>query len=182
MNAESVTIRAERPEDVAAIADVVTRAFGQPDEAKLVERIRAADRFDPSLSLVAATRADDALEDSIVGHILFSPIVIDRGGGGRVDALSLAPMAVAPEYQNRGIGTRLVHAGLEAARSTGHRIAIVLGHDHYYPRFGFIPASRHNILPPFDAPDAAFMALALQPGSLDHAAGVVRYPAAFNDV
>ena len=176
------TCRPEQPADEAGITEVLNRAFGQPAEAELVAKIRASDGFDNALSLVAVTIDDDDHPESIVGYILHSPVHIERDDGGRVPALSLAPMAVLPEHQNQGIGSQLVRVGLDAARTAGHRIVIVLGHEEYYPRFGFERASTFGLRPPFDAPDAAFMALALQPGALTDVSGTVRYPPAFDDV
>ena len=105
------------------------------------------------------------------------------GGAGVETAefasLALAPMAVLPEYQNKGVGSQLVRTGLMQAGSMDHKSVIVLGHPEYYPRFGFAPASRWQIKPPFDVPDEAFMALELKEGALKDVCGVVEYPKAF---
>ncbi len=183
-------IRPEQPPDHAAIHDVNVRAFGQPAEAELVAQIRNGDGFDPALSLVAALDDDagdaagvatePAKTERIVGHILFSPIQIETDAGTKVPALALAPMAVLPECQSRGIGSQLVRAGLVAAMDAGHKVVVVLGHEAYYPRFGFEPASTCGIRAPFDVPDAAFMVLALTPDALRDIHGVVRYPSVFD--
>jgi putative acetyltransferase len=173
MTTPRVAVRPEQPADHAAIAQVNRLAFERDSEAELVARIRAGDSFDPALSLVALQR------DEVVGHILFSPIHIETSTGD-VAALALAPMAVRPRVQRRGIGSRLVRAGLDAAHRSGHKAVIVVGHPNYYPRFGFIPASRFGLSAPFPAPDEAFLALELEPGGLTTAGGVVRYPSAFD--
>ena len=170
-----MTIRAERSADYAAIEHVNRLAFGQDDEARLVSKLRAIDGFDPALSLVAVR------DGRIVGHILFSPIHIETDQGD-VPALALAPMGVLPECQRQGIGCDLVREGLEACRRAGHRIVIVVGHAEYYPRFGFTPAGRHGLRPPFTVPDEAFMAMALVPGALEGVSGVVRFTAPFDAV
>lgn len=168
-------IRVEHVDDHAGVDEVNRLAFGQDNEARLVATLRQADGFDPGLSLVAVC------DGAVVGHILFSPIRIETDSSD-VPALALAPMAVLPELQRRGIGSDLVREGLEACRRAGHAIVVVLGHAEYYPRFGFTPASGFGIRPPFPAPDEAFLALALAPSGLDGISGVVRYPAPFEDV
>ena len=122
-----LVIRSEQLADHAAIAEVNREAFGQEGEPRLVAALRKAEGFDPALSLVALR------DDAIVGHILFSPIQIEREGGD-VPAIALAPMAVRPAFQRQGIGSALVRGGLEACRRAGHRIVVVLGHAEYYPR------------------------------------------------
>ena len=167
--------RAEQPDDCAGIDGVHRLAFGQEDEARLVRKLRAAHGFDLTLSLVAVR------DGELVGHILFSPIRIE-GEGGDVPALALAPMAVLPAWQRRGVGSVLVHEGLAASRQAGHCIVVVVGHADYYPRFGFTPAGRRNLRLPFASPDAAFMALALMPGALKGLDGAIRYSPPFTDV
>ncbi len=103
-----LVIRSEQLADHAAIAEVNREAFGQEGEPRLVAALRDAKGFDSALSLVAVR------EDEVVGHILLSPIHIERNEGD-VAALALAPRAVQPAYQRRGIGSALVRAGLEGA-------------------------------------------------------------------
>lgn len=168
-------IRPEMPADYPAVAAVLLAAFPGPQEARLVEQLRRRPDFRPELSLVGETAG------AVVGHILLTPIVIEAAAAGRppTPSLALAPVAVRPEWQGRGIGARLVEAGLAAARAAGAGSVILLGHPAYYPRFGFGPASRWGIRAPFEVPDDAFMALELQPGALTAAAGTVRYPEEF---
>ena len=91
-------------------------------------------------------------------------------------------MAVLPEYQGRGIGSQLVEEGLRRARQLGHGAVIVLGHEWFYPRFGFQPARNWNIRCPFPVPEAAFMAIELRQGALKGVKGVVRYLKPFDEV
>jgi len=171
----NLRIRHETDEDVARITEIHSAAFGQENEGALVERLRQTDTFDPELSLVAEV-------DGIVsGHILFYPVVIDSGRE-EYQTLALAPMAVIPELQNKGIGNKLVTEGLETAKRLGHKSVIVLGHPNYYPRFGFQPASKWGIRAPFEAPDDAFLALELVPGELSDKRGTVRYPPEYQEV
>ena len=143
-------------------------AFGRADEARLVDALHAEGAV--LLSLVAD------LDGQIAGHILFSRMWIDTGGGP-VPAVALAPMAVSPGLQRRGIGGQLIRRGLDELRAQGERIVLVLGHPDYYPRFGFSAAAARAIESPF-RPEA-FMAMELVPGALEGIRGKVRYPAAF---
>jgi putative acetyltransferase len=165
-------VREERPEDIAAIHHVNEQAFGRPDEADLVDKLR--ERGKATLSLVAEE------DDRILGHILFSPVTIDAADN-TLSALGLAPMAVLPQHQRRGIGSLLVRTGLEECRKAGQTCVVVLGHPEYYPRFGFVPAARYGIKSEFDVPDEAFMIIELSPGVLSRRRGIAKYQPEFND-
>lgn len=167
--------RAEQRADYAGIDEVNRLAFGQEDEVGLVRRLRTADGFDPALSLVAIR------DGELVGHILFSPIHIE-GEKGDVPALALAPMAVLPAWQRKGVGSLLVRTGLVASRQAGHRIVVVVGHAEYYPRFGFTPVGKRNLRLSFAAPDAAFMVLELVSPALSDSGGLIRYSDPFNEL
>ncbi|HUI26526.1 MAG TPA: N-acetyltransferase [Candidatus Kryptonia bacterium] len=173
--ADTLAIRAERPQDRAAISEVNVRAFGRADEARLVDELRGSRAFIPDLSLVAEC------DGRVVGHVLFSRIVIQTGGGD-VPALALAPVAVEPELHKQGIGAALIGCGLERARELGHRIVIVLGHATYYPRFGFAPASRRGITAPFPVRDESFMYCDLVTDASVGVRGTVQYPPPFGAV
>ncbi|MBI1814801.1 MAG: N-acetyltransferase [Deltaproteobacteria bacterium] len=169
----SLAIRAETIADYAAIHEINALAFGRDDEARLVEAIRASAEFIPELSLVAVDGT------TVVGHVLFSRIALQTSEGA-LPALALAPMAVRPKFQNRGVGCELVRHGLDDCRRLGHRIVVVVGHPNYYPRFGFTSARALGLEAPYR--DAAFMALELMPGVLRGVRGTVEYPAAFSQV
>ncbi|GAB3833279.1 GNAT family N-acetyltransferase [Hymenobacter jeollabukensis] len=170
-------IRPETPADYPAVATLLRAAFPGPGEAHLVEQLRRRPDYTPELALVAT------LGGEVVGHILLTPIDIESvEGGASRPSLALAPVAVQPAQQRRGIGAELVEAGLAAGRSRGHESVILLGHPAYYPRFGFAPASLWGVRAPFEVPDKAFMALELRPGALARAAGTVRYPPEFASV
>lgn len=177
MKAESVLIRPEDRDDARDITAVHDATFGQPNEGLLVLELRSTEGFDPRLSLVAETQ-----QGQVIGHTLFTPIQI-IGPEKSAPSLALAPMAVLPEFQKQGIGSRLVEDGLEACRGAGHESVIVLGHPEYYSRFGFRPASEWNIRCPFEGiPNAVFMAMELIEGALAEAAGTVEYTAPFQSV
>lgn len=170
-----ISVRTERKKDIEAIHSVNRLAFGQEDEALLVQRIRESSGFIPALSLVA-------IKDSqVFGHILFSQIHIVTPEGD-VAVLSLAPMAVLPEFQNSGIGSQLVRTGLEKCRELGHTIIVVIGHPQYYPRFGFVPARKKGLDLHFPVPDEAFMVCELEPDVLKGIEGKVKFPPEFEDV
>jgi len=164
-----IEIRAERPDDVAAIRDVNERAFGSSAEARLVDQLRAAKKA--VISLVAQHG------NQVVGHILFSTVTVTtapqsfRGAG-------LAPMSVLPEFQNQGIGSRLIRAGLSACQSAVYDVVVVLGHVGYYPRFGFAKAMYYGLENEYDASDA-FMVLELRPGALQRIRGLVKFAPEF---
>jgi len=168
-------IRIERAEDYEAVFQVIKSAFGRENEAQLVEKIRKLDCFIPQLSLVAVK------DDALVGHILFSRVVIQTQAGD-VPALGLAPVAVLPELQKQGIGSRLIRQGLDECRRLGHKIVVLVGHPDYYPRFGFLPARAKGLEIPFPVPDEAFMSFELVPGALDQVSGMVIHPPEFSDV
>ncbi len=169
-DAPGIRVRPESPADFAAIRRLLLDAFGGPDEANLVEQLRAAGRA--TVALVAV--ADAA---GVVGHILFSELKPATGDGPPVAAL--APLAVMPGYQRRGIGGQLVEAGLAACSAAGIGSAVVLGHPAYYPRFGFRPAEEFGLICPFPASPGAFRAIELRPGALRGRAGLVTYAPEF---
>jgi len=164
-------VRAEKTGDAderSAIRSINEAAFGSQEEADLVDRLSTD-------GVVIVSLVAEVLEE-IVGHILFSRMSIETAGGS-VSAAALAPMAVLPEHQRRGIGGRLIRHGLNWLRGHGEQIVIVVGHPNYYPRFGFSSEKARSLESPFN--QAAFMAMELSPGALDGVRGTVRYPAAF---
>jgi len=169
-----VSIRDERKNDYDEIKKINDLAFGQENEGKMVEVLRKTLDYNPELSLVAE------IKNKIVGYILFYPIKI-KNKKGEFTVLSLAPMAVHPEYQNKGIGSKLVKSGIEIARGNGFGAVIVVGHPKYYPRFGFSHASKWGLKLPFDSPDDLFLALELKENYLKSCSGKVEYPKEYFD-
>jgi putative acetyltransferase len=168
-----IIIREEREEDREAIRAVNEKAFGQPDEADIVDRLRKS--CSGLLSLVALEG------NEIVGHIQFSPAKIE-GSAKTIEGMGLAPTAVLPERQRRGVGTHLVKRGIEMLRSRSCPFIIVLGHAEYYPRFGFARASMHGIRSQWECvPDDAFMILILDQSVMEGASGVARYRDEFDE-
>ena len=166
-----IEIRPEQPADIEAVRSLNQQAFEQGPEAGIVDRLR---KHCPVVSLVALEG------DQVVGHILFSPVKID--GNDTLVGLGLAPMAVLPTHQKRGIGSFLVEAGLDILRSHNCPFVIVLGHAEYYPRFGFEPASKFNLTSQWDSvPDEAFMAMILDEEKMAGVQGVARYRGEFDE-
>jgi putative acetyltransferase len=165
-------IRDERHEDAESVRAVNLAAFETSEEADLVDALR--DQAAPVVSLVAEDAA------TIVGHILFTPVTLVDGPN--VPLLGLAPMAVSPGRQRQGIGSRLVLDGLERCRRAGAAAVVVVGHATYYPRFGFVPASRFGIGCEYDVPDDVFLVRELHEGALRGISGTVRYHPAFGSV
>lgn len=172
-----IVIRQEENKDFDIVESIVEEAFKEAEhsdhlEHKLVKRLRDSVAFIPELSLVAIDN------DNIVGHILLTKIdIVD--GDKITKSLALAPLAVVPSHQKKGIGGMLIEKALEVAKVIGYTSVIVLGHEDYYPRFGFQKASKWSIKAPFEVPDEAFMAIELVPGSLQGANGVVSYAKEF---
>ncbi len=153
-----VQIRKERPVDEKAVFDVNFRAFGQDAEPKIVDALRMS--CPEGVSLVAEEQG------KIVGHILFTPAWIETAPEP-LNGMTLAPLAVAPECQRKGIGSALVQAGIEAVRASGTPFIVVLGHPDYYPKFGFERASKYGIRCEYDqVPDEAFMIFVFRPQAL----------------
>jgi putative acetyltransferase len=139
-----VEIREERPEDAAAIRLVHDEAFGGDAEGRIVDALRRNGGL--TLSLVAT------IDGTVVGHVAFSPVHAGTG----VTGSGLAPVAVRPGHQRRGVGSGLIQAGL-VRLSASTPFIVVLGHPEYYPRFGFEPASRHGMRCEWNVPDDTFM-------------------------
>lgn len=175
----NIIIRQETEKDYKLSETVVEKAFKNAEhtdhkEHLLVAKLRKSDAFIPELSLVAE------LDGEIVGHIILTKLLIENEGS-KYDSLALAPVSVVPEHQNKGIGSELISESLKIAKELGFKSVIVLGHDKYYPRFGFKPASTWGIKAPFDVPDEAFMALELEDGSLEDISGTVVYSKEFSE-
>lgn len=165
-------IRTERADDFAAVHAINASAFATPSEASLVDALRAEAR--PIVSLVAEN------EGTVVGHILFSPVTLSGHAGLKI--MGLAPKAVAPEHQRKGIGSELVRAGLEQCKKSGFDAVVVLGHPEYYPHFGFSPSSRFGIDSEYGVPENTFLVLELRPDTLSGKSGRVKYHHAFSDL
>ncbi|BAZ42202.1 GCN5-related N-acetyltransferase [Calothrix sp. NIES-4101] len=163
-------IRVETTQDYQQIAEVNTLAFGRENEANLVTAIRNSHFYIPELSLVVE------IDNFIVAHLMFS--YIHLVGEERLRVLSLAPVAVMPEFQKQGIGSALIRHGLEKANAMGEALAVVLGYPLFYNRFGFVSSVIYGIKSPFDVPEDVFMVKVLENFQAKYQGEVV-YPPAF---
>lgn len=150
-----VIIRTATNEDYKEIQNVVQQAFKNEEmsdhkEHQLVIKIKDSAAFVPELSLVALEG------EQIIGHIMYSKITVNDNQKNH-DSLALAPVSVLPEFQNSGIGSMLIRKSIVIAEQLGYTSIIVLGHDTYYPKFGFEEAAKYNIYPPFEVPSPYFM-------------------------
>lgn len=165
-------IRDEEERDRAAVRDIVAAEFDTGAEADLVDALR--DQAEPIVSLVAEE------DGAVVGHALFTPVTLD--GDPDAKLMGLAPLAVSPAHQGKGLGSALVREGFERCKALGFGAVVVLGHPEYYTRFGFSPAAPRGLRSEYAVPDDAFMALELEPGALAGRSGTVRFHAAFKDL
>ncbi|MBM7636879.1 GNAT family N-acetyltransferase [Streptococcus saliviloxodontae] len=148
-------IRRAKKEELPIIAELVASAFKSAEhsdgnEHDLVLALCDSSAFIPELSLVAE------LNGKLIGHILFT-----KASVAGQPVLVLAPVSVLPDYQGKGVGTALIETGHQIAKDLGYAYISVLGSDTYYPRFGYLPATRYGISAPFKVADEYFMMLRL---------------------
>ena len=185
MSGDGHEIRPEAAEDIDAIRRVIVAAFGAEAEARLVDALRAADAL--AVSLVAEVGG------ALVGHVGLSPVTVD-GAEGAGRWLGLAPLAVAPAYQRRGIGGGprgagraggrgiggdLVRAAVAAAAANGAAAVFVVGRSTYYGRLGFAEAAGLGWRCELDVPAPAFRVCRLAPAARLPPPGTVAYHPAF---
>lgn len=172
MKNSNIKVRPETADDIAAIRRVEEAAFGRPTEADLVDLCRA--RGKSTLSLVAVDG------DTVLGHVLFTPLTFDPPHPGWL-GVGIGPIAVLPEFQRTGIGSRLMTIGLELCRTNGYDFAVLLGDPRYYCLFGFIPAREFGLTSDYGDGDE-FQARELRPGALKGAKVKVKYVGEFKEL
>jgi putative acetyltransferase len=163
MAMDGLKLRLATEADRPAIAELNTRAFGRPDEARIVAELEKAG--DVLLQVLAEK------DGRVVGHILFYPM----GVRGKLGGAGLGPMSVDPSVQRSGIGSQLINTGLGIMKESGVPIVFVLGHDTYYPKFGFSEKAAEEFECKFNGPN--FMALRMRFGP--PMSGELIFPAAF---
>ncbi|AQX10445.1 GNAT family N-acetyltransferase [Elizabethkingia ursingii] len=174
----NILFRQENKDDYAAVFNLIQRAFEKEEmsdhsEQYLVERLRNSEAFILELSIVAE------INQNIAGHILLTRIKVINNKNEEFDSLALAPVSVLPEYQGKGIGGKLIETAHKKAKELGFGSVILLGHENYYPRFGYEIAKKYGIKLPFEVPDENCMAIELIKGALEGVEGTVVYPKAF---
>ncbi|MBS7255950.1 GNAT family N-acetyltransferase [Flavobacterium branchiicola] len=172
-----IKLRQENKEDYKSVFQLIEKAFEKEEysdhrEQFLVERLRDSNAFIPELSIIAE------VEGKIVGHILFTKLEI-KNQSQSFQSLALAPVSVLPEFQGKGIGSKLILHGHDVAKKLGYKSVILLGHQDYYPRFGYELCEKHDIKMPFEVPAENCMVIALIKDGLKDVRGEVVYPKAF---
>lgn len=172
-----ITITQETKQDHKEVFELITLAFkseqhSDDQEQFLVERLRSSKAFIAELSMVAK------LDNTIVGHILLTKININNKTQS-FESLALAPASVLPKYQGQGIGGKLILSAHKKALSLGFNSIILLGHQNYYPKFGYKQLDGFGITLPFDVPKENCMAIELVKDSLKEVSGMVEYAKEF---
>lgn len=147
----NIDIRYEKLKDQELIYKLLSESFETNDEEKLVRLLHTDHQS--LISLVAD------FNNEIIGQIILSKMTAEEDE--TLEIYGLAPMCVAPEYQNQGVGTKLVEAVIREAKKNKIDGIFVLGHPNYYPRFGFKPTKEYKIKCEYDVPADVFMALDL---------------------
>ena len=173
-----LVIRQEQKHDHACVHQLIEEAFRSMEisdhrEHFLADRLRKSDAFVPELSLVAE------VSNEIIGYILLTKIFIKNAEGVQYPSLTMAPVAVRPQYQGQGIGGALILKAHELAKQLGFTSVTVLGHADYYPRFGYVKAQQLGIEFPFEVPPENCMVIELVEDGLKNTTGVVEYPSPF---
>lgn len=167
-----LTIRPETSQDIALVHYLNQQAFGRRQEADLVDKLRKRGLLTTSLVAVQ--------DGQVIGHIAFSPVVVESEPSNW-EATVLGPLAVLPEFQRKGIGSKLVYSGLDECRRLGHMIVVLAGHPEYYPRFGFVSAKARGIECEVEVPDEAWMIKELQEDALAGRQGKVIFQKEFRE-
>lgn len=174
-----MNLRQETKNDYKAVFNLIKEAFknealSDHKEQFLVERLRKSDAFIPELSIVAE------IDEKIVGYILTTKLKI-KNESNEFESLALAPVSVLPEFQGKGIGGKLIIESHKKAKELGHKSIVLLGHENYYPKFGYQQADTFGIEFPFNVPKQNCMAVELIENGLKNVNGMVEYPKEFNE-
>ena len=172
---DQINIRQEQEQDFGPLSDLIYQAFKgmheHPTEANLVRSLRANNAHIPALCLVAEN------DQELIGHIFFTNLKVEYNEA-HAKLLALAPVSVLPNYQGQGIGSALINRSIFLAKSLNYDAIVLVGHEDYYPRFGFDQLSTTDIKLPFEVPDKNAMILKLSK-KVDDVSGMLTYDKAF---
>lgn len=173
-------IRREYSKDIKFVSEIIEDAFKNEEysdqkEHLLVDALRKSSAFIPELSLVAEYK------NKLVGHVLLTKIII-KNTTETFESLALAPVSVTPEFQHKGIGTSLILESHKNAKKLGYNSIVLIGHENYYPKFGYELTSKYNITLPFEAPEKNCMVISLTDSGLQNVRGHVEYPKEFYEL
>lgn len=173
MNNYKIVIRSETDKYYDSIYQIHSKAFNHVNEAKLINSLRKTPDYKPELSLIAS------INNEPIGHVLFYPLNIETENGS-IATLGLVPLAVKPEFQKQGIGSKLVEKGLKIAGELGFKSIFVVGDPEFYGRFGFklVNGISNNIGEPPDH----FMYIELEKDSLANVKGALIYLEVFKEL
>lgn len=172
-------IRTIEEKDFLAVDKLIRDTFSNTDhgygnESELVDKIRLSNSYIPNLEIVATDN------ETIIGHGLLSEVKIVTVDGSSYVGLVLAPLDVALSHQGEGVGSRLLIELEERAQKLNYPFISILGHPDYYPKFGYVKASKFDIAAPFTVPDEAFMIKFFDEDKVKPK-GTINYSDAFNE-
>lgn len=172
-----ILVRKAHENDYPEIFALLEEAFkddehSEQNEAAIVANLKGAPDFIPEFSLVALDH------QMVIGYLLLTPVRIEDNSTS-YPVLALAPVAVLPEWQQKGVGTLLMEHAHQKAMAANFDLIVVIGHASYYPRFGYREAKEFDISVPFDIPSQYVMIRELQAGAGQRIQGRVKYPSSF---
>lgn len=167
----NIKFRLETASDHRRVEEITREAFWnvyQPgcEEHFLLHNLRKEPQFVKQLDIVAT------VDSTIVGNIVYAETQIVDSEDGVHKTLTFGPVSVLPEYQNRGIGSKLIKHTINLAKDMEHKAIIIFGDPLYYQRFGFAPSKQFCITNIEGKYPAAMLVLELRTDSLKDICGV----------
>ena len=139
-----MNIRLAQETDLDTILKVVETAFSDEENKVIINLVQELSRETPSppiKSLVAE------VDNQVIGYVSYSPIFLKSVS--RISGYILAPLAVSPEHQKQGVGSKLINAGIDILTKDGVGVLLVYGDPDYYGRFGFKEEIGQSFVPPY---------------------------------
>ncbi|MCL2721405.1 MAG: N-acetyltransferase [Treponema sp.] len=165
-----ITLRLEEEKDYRIVENLTREAFWNNhvpgcDEHLLIHNLRKSNEFIKELDFVAIH------EDKIVGNIVYVKSKVKKEEVEN-SVITFGPVSVLPDYQNKGIGSKLINHTVKLAKETGYNGIIIYGDPVYYKRFGFIESKNFNITNKEKKFPVALLVLELYPGALNGIEGI----------